>query len=71
MHPPQQPIETIGGDRRESTKTAPSAIVSPSDHDALIDRGLIFFIVVLVPSIPFTAFRLPLELTFFPSLRYL
>ena len=66
MHPPQQPIETIGGDRRESTKTAPSAIVSPSDHDALIDRGLIFFIVVLVPSIPFTAFRLPTGTYFLP-----
>ena len=66
MHSPGQPPKAIGDHRDDWIKAAPPTIMSSPDHGAPIDRGLIFLIVVLVPSIPFTTFRLPAGTYFLP-----
>jgi len=36
---------------------APSS--SPTGHETVIDRGALFLVIILVPTIPFSAFRIP------------
>lgn len=66
MQSPGQPPNAIAGHCDDRIKVAPPMIMSSPDHGAPIDRGLIFLIVVLVPSIPFTNFRLPAGTYFLP-----
>lgn len=52
--------------RREPVSAPKTLAIQPTSHDTPIDRGLMYLMVALVPTIPFAQFRLPTGTYYLP-----